>query len=305
MHRYFLLLPLSLLIVSLLSSFIPFSASETMQKIAVVTGSNQGIGKEVARQLAASNCKTILACRNMEAAKTAAVDIGGDGLDVRQLDISSKESIDSFVENLMKDYPHVDILVNNAAIAFKGSDPTPFDQQARPTISVNYFGTLSLTEKMMPLLQKSTSPRIVNVASQAGSLRILKSTEKRAEFTNPSLTIDHLNELMNEFIVDVEAKTHSSKGWPGTTYGMSKLGVIALTKILARENPSMLINCCCPGYCATGMSSFGGHGSKEKADSAGFRDASTGARTPVMLSLLPGDSKVSGKFYLDEAEIEW
>ena len=305
MHRYFLLPSISLLFLSLLSTLFSFSLSETMQKIAVVTGSNQGIGKEIARQLAASNCKTILACRNVEAAKTAAVDIGGDGLDVRQLDISSTESIQSFVDNLTKDYPHIDILVNNAAIAFKGSDPTPFDQQARPTVSINYFGTLSLTEKMMPLLQKSTSPRIVNVASQAGLLRILKSSEKKAEFTNPSLTVDRLNDLMNEFVVDVEAKTHSSKGWPGTTYGMSKLGVIALTKILARENPSMLINCCCPGYCATNMSSFGGHGSKEKADNAGFRDASTGARTPTMLSLLPEDSKLSGKFFLDEAEIEW
>lgn len=276
-----------------------------MQKIAVVTGSNQGIGKEIARQLSASNCRTILACRNIEAAKAAAVDIGGDNLDVRQLDIASKESIESFMENLMRDYHHVDILINNAGMAFKGSDPTPFEQQARPTVSTNYFGTLLLTEKIMPLLQKSSSARIVNVASQAGSLRILKSSQKKAEFTDPSLAIDRLNELMNEFIEDVESKTHSTKGWPGTTYGMSKLGVIALTKILARENPSMLINCCCPGYCATNMSSYGGHGSKDKADRAGFRDAGTGARTPTMLSLLPEDSKVSGKFFLDEVEIEW
>ena len=294
----------SLLWLFLLSLFVNFNA-ERMQKIAVVTGSNQGIGKEIAKELSSVGCKTILACRNLEAAKSAATEIGGDNVDIRQLDISSKESIDSFTESLMKDYPCVDILVNNAAMAFKGSDPTPFDRQARPTISINYFGTLWLTEKMMPLLKKSSSGRIVNVASQAGLLRIMKSQEKKAEFTSPSLTIDRLNELMNEFIEDVEAKTHASKGWPGTTYGMSKLGVIALTKILARENPKMLINCCCPGYCATGMSSYGGHGSKEAADKVGFRDAGTGAKTPVMLSLLPDESVETGKFFLDNREIEW
>ena len=77
---------------------------------------------------------------------------------------------------MKRDFDSIDILVNNAAIAFKGSDPTPFAQQAWPTINTNYFGTLRLTEGLLPLIEKSTrSPRIVNVASSAGHLRILTS----------------------------------------------------------------------------------------------------------------------------------
>ena len=68
--------------------------------------------------------------------------LSGVPVEFRLCDIGSKESIIKFISSLEKDYPKVDILVNNAAIAFKSSDPTPFRKQARPTISVNFFGTL-------------------------------------------------------------------------------------------------------------------------------------------------------------------
>ena len=88
----------------------------------------------------------------------------------------------------------------------------------------------------------------MHVASQSGGLKILKnSPELQAEFTSESLTIEKLSSLMTQFIRDVESGTHTSKGWPNTCYGMSKLGLIALTKVQARENPSIVINACCPG----------------------------------------------------------
>ena len=74
----------SLLWLFLLSLFVNFNA-ERMQKIAVVTGSNQGIGKEIAKELSSVGCKTILACRNLEAAKSAATEIGGDNVDIRNI----------------------------------------------------------------------------------------------------------------------------------------------------------------------------------------------------------------------------
>ena len=73
---------------------------------------------------------------------------------------------------------------------------------------------------------------------------------------------------------------------------MSKLGVIAMTKILAREERDIQINACCPGYCKTDMS-----GQK------GGRPAEEGALTPVYLAIEP--LSVSGKFFLDNHEIEW
>lgn len=178
------------------------------------------------------------------------------------------------------------------------SDPTSFHDQAEPTIKTNFFGTLHLTTQLLPLLKASSSlsktpSRIVNVASQAGLLRILRNSQFRYnQFTNPALTLSELESLMNEFITDVKSGNHESKGWPNTCYGMSKLGVIAMTKVLSKNEPNLLINCCCPGYCATDMSSH-----------RGTRTAEEGARTPSFLAVAPVTT--TGKFYYDGREIDW
>jgi carbonyl reductase 1 len=146
---------------------------------------------------------------------------------------------------------------------------------------------------MLPLLRKSTSPRIVNVASQAGLLRILPSREKVEAFTSPTLTVDEISDMMKHFIESVQQGKHAAEGWPNTCYGTSKLAVIALTRVLAKNEPGILINACCPGYCSTDMSSH-----------RGTRSAEEGARTPAFLAMLP-DGGPTGKFFYDEAEINW
>ena len=216
-------------------------------------------------------------------------------VEFEKCDISSLASIDEFKTSIESKYDHIDILVNNGAIAFKGSDPTPFEEQAEPTIQTNFFGTLYLTKVMLPLLKLSNSPRVVNVASMAGHLKILKSPELVASFTDPNLTLEQLEGLMNEFVIDVKSGTHGAKGWPNTCYGMSKLGVIAMSKVLARDEPNVVVNACCPGWCATDMS---GH--------SGPRSSEEGARTPAYLAMLPpSPSCPSGLFFKDEAPVEW
>lgn len=212
------------------------------------------------------------------------------------LDISSKESILSFAAGIKDDFEKIDILVNNAAIAFKNADPTPFSQQARPTIMTNYFGTQWLTEEMLPLLRKSSQGRIVNVASEAGHLRIFKSPSLRSLMASASdtLTIQQLNDLMIEFIRCVESGESAEKGWPGTCYGTSKAAVIAMTQILAKQEPTVLVNCCCPGYVKTDMSSR-----------QGVKSPEDGAKTPVYLAMLPKESRLTGKFFSEEREIVW
>ena len=101
------------------------------------------------------------------------------------------------------------------------------------------------------MLRESPSPRIVNIASYAGRLAILKSKALVGKFTSPDLQLDQLEALMSTFVQEVEAGTHAQKGWPNTCYGMSKVGIIALTKILARDEANMMVNSVDPGYCAT------------------------------------------------------
>ena len=269
----------------------------TMAKcIAVVTGSNQGIGREIARNLARDQ-HVILACRNPSAGVQACSEMTSEGLDVEfmRLDIADKTSIQNFASTVANKYPEgIDTLVNNAATAFKGSDPTPFSDQADPTFKTNLFGTIDLTEALLPLLKKSPrGAKIVNVASMAGHLKILAaSPDKQKQFVEASSTAE-VKALAQSFIEAVKDGTHAAKGWPNTCYGMSKLALISYTNMLSRREPSIQVNSCCPGYVATSMSS--GRGTKTPAQ---------GAVTPTMLAML-ADKSVTGQFWSEGRSKDW
>ncbi len=270
----------------------------------------------------------IIACRNVELGEAAAEDLRTNNnseyeCDVIALpipmdltDLSSIEAASNWVEN---EYNHddddengiLDVLVNNAAICF--NDPTlygrvsytPFQRQAGITIRTNYFGTLHVVQSFMPLLKKSSSPRIINIASAAGRLSILRSPQLVDAFTSNTLTLPELSNMMEQFVADVESGTHIHKGWPNTCYGMSKLGIIALTRILARSHPEMMINSVDPGFCRT-----------DQNDNQGTVDPSQGAYTPYLLALLERDEEGTGEedyvleadsglHFYEEKEMPW
>ena len=210
-----------LLFATIMSSFAT-AAGSSRNRLAIVTGSNKGIGKEISRKLLRNGCDVIVACRDVGRGTAAAEELnreGGGKAIFLPLDVSNSASIQSLKQTVERDFGKIDILVNNAATAFKGSDPTPFQRQARPTIMINFFGLLEVTRSLLPLLKLSEDPHIVNVASQAGHLSILPSQQRKAMFTSPTLTIPQLEGLMHEFVNDVEAGQHSQRGWPNTCYG--------------------------------------------------------------------------------------
>lgn len=170
------------------------------QKLAVVTGANKGIGLEIARVLGKhEGFKCIVAARSEERGTRAANDLAADGANVefRQLDLDSDESIDRFVDAIRTDYGKVDVLVNNAAIAFKVNDPTPFQEQTAPTFHTNFWQTIKFTDRMLPLLPSGS--RVVVVASSSGRLNILdRSPEKKAFVSRPDLTREQLFDFINE-----------------------------------------------------------------------------------------------------------
>jgi len=273
-----------------------------MARVAFVTGGQQGIGKEIARKLASAGVKTILGCQNIDLGSACVQELQATGGDVgcTQLELCDHASILAARDFIANKFGRLDILVNNAAICF--NDPTlygkcehtPFEKQAGITIATNFFGTLDVTRAMLPLLQTSPSPRIVTIASNAGRLQILRSQDKVAAFTSPTLKVEQIELLMRQFVSDVEGGVHASKGWPNTCYGMSKLGLIAMTHVLARDEPRMMVNCVDPGGCATAQNAFQGGDAPEK-----------GARTAAFLALLPDDQRVSGKYLMNEAEKPW
>ena len=283
---------------------LPLCGALAEQRIALITGGNKGIGKEIARKLGAvPMLKTIICSRSPEFGAAAVDELSAAGCDVYCLPLylTNPSTILAARDHVEREFGRLDILVNNAAVCF--NDPTlygkvphtPFQQQAALTIETNFFGTLSMTQAFMPLLKASSSPRIINVASSAGRLAILRSEERVAAFTSTDLQLTRLEEMMRTFVHDVEAGVHTQEGWPNTCYGMSKLGIIALTRMLAREEPEIMVNSVDPGYCAT-----------DQNMNQGFRSAGQGARTPVMLALRPEAQFLSGKHLYDECrEIEW
>ncbi|CAM9499581.1 unnamed protein product, partial [Hapterophycus canaliculatus] len=265
-----------------------------------------GIGLAIAKKLAkAPGHLCVLTSRNPALGQRATNDLKAEGLEsvvYKQLDIGDPASVERFASEMEQEYGRCDILVNNAGIAFKGSDPTPFKDQAEPTLKTNFFDTVAFTEKMLPLVRKSSAGRVVNVASMSGHLSILGSPSRRDAFTDPALGKEKLSSMMTEFVHDVKAGRHQGGGWPNTCYGMSKLGVIAYTKVAARmeqeAGSAVLVNACCPGYCDTDMTSHMGTLTPEE-----------GARTPFMLTQMSTEKGsgggLTGQFFRREALSEW
>jgi len=207
--------------------------------------------------------------------------------------LNDEKSVDLLAEYLKKKYQGFDILINNAGMAFKGD---AFDENvARTTLETNYFGTLRVCQKLIPLIKEGG--RVVNVSSSAGKPSKLSSDLKN-KIVSPNLTIDELSLYMNKFIQDVAKGTWKQEGWPTTTYGVSKIGETALTRILAREfkDKKILINACCPGWIKTDMTS----------NNPAAGEPEQGAKVPVWLATLPENSKYNGGFFQStNKETKW
>ena len=114
------------------------------------------------------------------------------------LDIDNQESIDNFAKFIKSTYNGLDILVNNAAIAFKAADTTPFSVQASETIRVNFTGTLNLCKALFPLLRPHAT--VVNVSSRAGMLKLIHDKTIRNRLKSSDLTVSELVDIMNNFV---------------------------------------------------------------------------------------------------------
>ncbi|XP_063080535.1 carbonyl reductase [NADPH] 1 [Cavia porcellus] len=256
-------------------------------RVALVTGGNKGIGFAITREL----CRrfpgdVVLTARDEARGRAAVQQLQAEGLSPRfhQLDIDDLQSIRALRDFLRKEYGGLDVLVNNAGIAFKMADPTPFHIQAEVTMKTNFFGTRDVSTELLPLIRPQG--RVVNVSSMV-SLSALKrcSPELQQKFRSETITEEELVGLMNKFVEDTKNKVHEKEGWPNTAYGVSKIGVTVLSRIHARKlseerrGDKVLLNACCPGWVRTDM-----------AGPKATKSPEEGAETPVYLALLPTDA---------------
>jgi len=230
-------------------------------KTALVTGGNKGIGFEVARQLGAAGLTVFLGARNPKLGEEAAAKLRGEGLDVRfvALDLDRVESAAAAAVAIEKIGGKLDVLVNNAGIIEPGDGPpsTANLTAARRVMEINYFGTLAVTQALLPLLRKAPAARIVNVSSGLGSIAL--NGDPAWSFASVKLA----------------------------GYNASKAALNMMTVQLAYElrDTAIKVNAADPGFTDTDMN---GH--------KGTQTVAEGAAEPVRLALLPADGPTGGYF---------
>jgi 2-hydroxycyclohexanecarboxyl-CoA dehydrogenase len=134
-------------------------------KIAIVTGAGQGIGRGIAEKLAAEGATVVVTDLNEATAKETAEAVKGTGV---QADVTSRESVDAMVAQVQRQFGRIDVLVNNAgwdkASPFVDSDPADWDR----VIAINLYGVLHTCKAVLPLMAAQGSGSVVNLASDAG-----------------------------------------------------------------------------------------------------------------------------------------
>ena len=138
-------------------------------RIAIVTGSNSGIGFETARVLAGKGATVVMACRNLEKANPKAEEIRaahpGADVEVMQLDLSDLDSVQRFADAFRAKHSRLDLLINNAGIMVPpyGKTAQGFETQ----FGVNHLGHFALTGSLLDVITNTPGSRIVTVSSIA------------------------------------------------------------------------------------------------------------------------------------------
>jgi NAD(P)-dependent dehydrogenase (short-subunit alcohol dehydrogenase family) len=197
-----------------------------MSTIALVTGATRGIGLATARQLGATGITTLIGARDPDAGKRAAEQLRDDGADsdFLELDVTDQDKIAAAYSNIERRHGRLDILVNNAGVLPEASaDRAVVPLQLamfRPTFETNVFGTVAVTEAMLPLLRKSMAGRIVNVSSSLGSLTLQTDPDWPSYVVTPA-------------------------------YQASKSALNAITVALAKLHADVTVLSVCPGFVQT------------------------------------------------------
>ncbi len=232
--------------------------------VALVTGANQGIGFQIAKDLSAKGFTVLLGSRDIDRGEAAAKKLGPNAFAL-QLDVTDLSLISAAAARVRTEFGRLDVLVQNAAITKISDDvqtPEEYVRAHRPSIvsldemravwDTNVFGVLAVYQAMVPILRDTPNSRIVNVSSGAGSLTLAS---------------------------DPNSPMHSSFD---ATYAASKTALNGLTLAMAieLEADGINVNAVSPGYTKTKMNP-GGTDTVEEGAAEAVRVALLGSEGPT------------------------
>jgi NAD(P)-dependent dehydrogenase (short-subunit alcohol dehydrogenase family) len=248
------------------------------KRVALITGANQGVGLQVAKELVANGLSVLVGSRDFARGEAAAKEIGSGAIAL-QLDVTDRVSIASAADRVRKEFGHLDLLVNNAAISNTRKGSLSLQEYAKITLAsnasldeiravweTNVFGVLAVYQAMLPLLRKSSAARIVNVSSGVGSLT-----------TNAD-------------------PAHRYHALYSPVYPASKaaLNAITLAMMVELESTGIKINLVSPGFTRTNLNGYEGTDSVKD-----------GSREVVRVALLGPDGPTGTFTRWENATIPW
>nr|WP_156319381.1 SDR family oxidoreductase [Secundilactobacillus paracollinoides] len=238
-----------------------------LTKITLVTGADRGMGLEIVKELAAAGQHVLLGTRNIARGQAAITQLGAANVDPIQLDVADDNSVQAAATQIKDQCGRLDCLINNAGIALDNYEAPSTIPVAtiRKDFDVNFFGLITVTQAMLPLLKLAPSAKIINVSSAVGSL---------------TLASDATTSIYQ----------HSAVG-----YQASKTAVNMFTVDLANElsDTTVTVNAVNPGWVDT---SFAGGG--------GDKTVQEGVARTVELALL-ATNDITGTFSDTQGIVPW
>lgn len=251
-------------------------------KTVIVTGSNTGIGKATAVELAKRGARVILACRNQVRGEVAATVVkresGSKNVAFMQLDLASLKSVRSFAEAFLKTEDRLDILINNAGISLHGTTEDGLGLM----FGVNHIGHFLLTNLLLDRLKECAPSRIVTVASYLHNFGKLDfdCLRKHKEFG-----------LGESYIDTVKIYSHS------------KLCNVLFTHELAKKLQGSNVTCYSlhPGAVDTDLARYMNKTLRRfvyrPIAALFFKDVEAGAQTTLHCALQEGIESLSGRYF--------
>ncbi|CAB0004516.1 unnamed protein product [Nesidiocoris tenuis] len=202
-------------------------------KVFIVTGASSGLGKETVKELASRKARVIMACRDMLKAEDVINEIRNEiktgELIPMELNLASIASVHKFASEVQKDFPQIDVLINNAGVSVPPSRGKMTTDGFEINFGVNHLGHFCLTNLLLDRLKATPSSRIVIVTSSLHEGGVI-------DFNN------------------LQGENGFPKGRRNPAYNNSKLANVYFCRELAeRLPPSVQTFAVCPGFCYTDL----------------------------------------------------